>query len=239
MDKEQFVTALAEKGIQLTKEQLEQFAAYYRLLVEWNEKMNLTAITDEREVYNKHFFDSISGAFYFPFDTVNSVADIGGGAGFPSIPLKICFPHLQMTVIDSLNKRMTFLAHVGKELGLTGFTPTHARAEEAGQNPKLRESFDLVTARAVARLNLLAEFCIPFVRVGGTFLAMKGAGASIELAEAKKAIKLLGGKTQKVETFELPEDAGERTIIIVQKQDPTPKTYPRKPGIPAKKPILS
>lgn len=238
MDKEQFVTSLAEKGINLSKEQSEQFATYYRLLVEWNEKMNLTAITEEQEVYNKHFYDSISGAFFFPFDQVNSVADIGGGAGFPSVPLKICYPHLQMTVIDSLNKRMSFLGHVGKELGFTGFTPTHARAEEAGQNPRLRESFDLVTARAVARLNLLAEFCLPFVRVNGTFLVMKGAGAAMELAESKKAIKLLGGKTQKVETFELPEEAGERNIIIVNKQETTPKTYPRKAGIPAKKPII-
>ncbi|TRY23999.1 16S rRNA (guanine(527)-N(7))-methyltransferase RsmG [Brevibacillus sp. LEMMJ03] len=238
MNKEQFAEALAAKGIVLSARQLEQFDGYYRLLVEWNEKMNLTAITEEGQVYVKHFYDSITPAFYFSFDQVESVADIGGGAGFPSIPLKICFPHLKMTIIDSLNKRMTFLNHVAAELGLDGVYPVHGRAEERGQEAAYRESFDLVVARAVARLNVLAEYCLPFARVGGHFIALKGADISPELNEAKKAIKTLGGKTKKVETFQLVEEAGERNIVIIEKVGATPKGYPRKPGTPAKKPLL-
>ncbi|WP_139492501.1 16S rRNA (guanine(527)-N(7))-methyltransferase RsmG [Brevibacillus dissolubilis] len=238
MGKEQFVTRLQEKGIELSPEQLNQFDQYYRLLVEWNEKMNLTGITEEDEVYTKHFYDSVSLAFYVPLQDVTKVADIGGGAGFPSIPLKICFPHLEMTIIDSLQKRMNFLEHVGNELGLTNLRPYHSRAEEAGQDKNLRESFDLVTARAVARLNLLSEFCMPFAKVGGMFVAMKGSDVSFELNEAKKAIKTLGGKTRKVETFQLPDEAGERNIVIIDKLEATPKAYPRRPGVPAKKPLV-
>jgi len=238
MNREQFVEALAAKGIALSTGQQEQFDAYFRMLVEWNEKMNLTAITEEGQVYTKHFYDSVTPAFYFPFDQVQTTVDIGGGAGFPSIPLKICFPHLQMTIIDSLNKRITFLEHVANELGLTGVRPVHGRAEERGQEPAFRESFDLVIARAVARLNVLSEYCLPFAKVGGTFIAMKGADISPELNEAKKAIKTLGGKTRKVETFQLVEDAGERNIVIIDKAEPTPKSYPRKAGTPAKKPLV-
>jgi len=238
MNREQFVEALAAKGIALSTGQQEQFDAYFRMLVEWNEKMNLTAITEEGQVYTKHFYDSVTPAFYFPFDQVQTTVDIGGGAGFPSIPLKICFPHLQMTIIDSLNKRITFLEHVANELGLTGVRLVHGRAEERGQEPACRESFDLVIARAVARLNVLSEYCLPFAKVGGTFIAMKGADISPELNEAKKAIKTLGGKTRKVETFQLVEDAGERNIVIIDKAEPTPKSYPRKAGTPAKKPLV-
>jgi 16S rRNA (guanine527-N7)-methyltransferase len=238
MNKEQFAQALKEKGLALTAEQLDQFQLYFRLLVEWNEKMNLTAITEEGQVYVKHFYDSVTPAFYFSFDEVETVADIGGGAGFPSIPLKICFPHLKMTIIDSLNKRMTFLAHVAEELGLKDVFPVHGRAEERGQEKAFRETFDVVVARAVARLSVLSEYCLPFARVGGHFIALKGAGISPELNEAKKAIKTLGGKTKKVETFDLMEDAGERNIVYIEKVEPTPKTYPRKAGTPAKKPLL-
>lgn len=238
MTREEFVQALHAKGIELSARQLEQFDLYFRLLVEWNEKMNLTGITEEGQVYNKHFYDSITPAFYFPFDTVESVVDIGGGAGFPSIPLKICFPHLKMTIIDSLNKRMSFLQHVANECGLEHVYPVHGRAEDRGQEPAYREAFQLVVARAVARLNLLSEFCLPFAQVGGHFIALKGADITPELNEAKKAIKTLGGKTRKVESFHLMEDAGERNIVIVEKVEHTPKSYPRKAGIPAKKPIL-
>ncbi|WP_232698015.1 16S rRNA (guanine(527)-N(7))-methyltransferase RsmG [Brevibacillus daliensis] len=238
MSKEHFVTRLEEKGVTLTQEQLEQFDLYYRLLVEWNEKMNLTGITEENEVYTKHFYDSLTLGFYFPLKDVSKMADVGGGAGFPSIPLKICYPHLEMTIVDSLQKRMHFLEHVGKELGLTGLYPTHGRAEEIGQNVAYREKFDIVTARAVARLNLLAEFCLPLARVGGTFAALKGPDVTLELNEAKKAIKTLGGKTNKLESFELPDDAGERNIILINKKEQSPKAYPRRPGIPAKKPLM-
>lgn len=238
MSKQDFSARLQEKGIVLTSEQLDQFDQYYRLLVEWNEKMNLTGITEEDEVYNKHFYDSISLAFYVPLQDMKKMADVGGGAGFPSIPLKICFPHLQMTIIDSLQKRMNFLSHVGTELGLTDLYPVHGRAEEIGQDKKYREQFDIVSARAVARLNLLAEFCLPLVKQNGLFASMKGPDVTLELNEAKRAIKLLGGKTRKVESFELPDEAGERNIIFINKIETTPKTYPRRPGIPAKKPLL-
>ncbi|MDF2682659.1 MAG: rsmG [Brevibacillus sp.] len=238
MTKEQFAEALGAKGIVLTERQLEQFDQFFHLLVEWNEKMNLTGITEEGQVYNKHFYDSITPAFYFPFDKVESVVDIGGGAGFPSIPLKICFPHLKMTIIDSLNKRMNFLQHVASELGLENLNPVHGRAEERGQEPAHREKYQLVVARAVARMNLLSEFCLPFAKVGGHFIALKGAEMTLELGEAKKAIKTLGGKTRKVETFQLMEEAGERNIVIVEKVEATPKSYPRKAGIPAKKPLI-
>lgn len=238
MTKEQFAEALQAKGIVLTDRQMEQFDQFFHRLVEWNEKMNLTGITEEGQVYNKHFYDCITPAFYFPFDQVDSVVDIGGGAGFPSIPLKICFPHLKMTIIDSLNKRMNFLQHVASELGLENVHPVHGRAEERGQEPAHREKYQLVVARAVARMNLLSEFCLPFAKVGGHFIALKGADMTFELNEAKKAIKTLGGKTRKVETLHLPEDAGERNIVIVEKVEATPKAYPRKPGVPAKKPLL-
>ncbi|QRG67686.1 16S rRNA (guanine(527)-N(7))-methyltransferase RsmG [Brevibacillus choshinensis] len=238
MTKEQFAEALGAKGIVLTERQMEQFDQFFHLLVEWNEKMNLTGITEEGQVYNKHFYDSITPAFFFPFDKVESVVDIGGGAGFPSIPLKICFPHLKMTIIDSLNKRMNFLQHVANELGLEHVNPVHGRAEERGQEPAHREKYQLVVARAVARMNLLSEFCLPFAKVGGHFVALKGAEMTLELNEAKKAIKTLGGKTRKVETFQLMEEAGERNIVIVEKVEATPKSYPRKAGIPAKKPII-
>ncbi|MED4751794.1 16S rRNA (guanine(527)-N(7))-methyltransferase RsmG [Brevibacillus choshinensis] len=235
---EQFAEALGAKGIVLTERQMEQFDQFFHLLVEWNEKMNLTGITEEGQVYNKHFYDSITPAFFFPFDKVESVVDIGGGAGFPSIPLKICFPHLKMTIIDSLNKRMNFLQHVASELGLENLNPVHGRAEERGQEPAHREKYQLVVARAVARMNLLSEFCLPFAKVGGYFIALKGAEMTLELGEAKKAIKTLGGKTRKVETFHLMEEAGERNIVIVEKVEATPKSYPRKAGIPAKKPLI-
>ncbi|WP_019120837.1 16S rRNA (guanine(527)-N(7))-methyltransferase RsmG [Brevibacillus massiliensis] len=238
MGKEQFAERLSENGIVLTAEQLAQFDLYYRLLVEWNEKMNLTAITEENAVYTKHFYDSVSAAFSFPFAEINTVVDIGAGAGFPSIPLKICFPHLQVTIVDSLQKRISFLENLSRELGLTHVQPLHGRAEDFGQDKAFRESYDLATARAVARLNVLAEFCLPFVKVGGHFIAMKGPDISFELQEAKKAIKALGGKTKKVETLHLPDEAGERNIIVIDKIDPTPKTYPRKAGTPVKKPIL-
>ncbi|MDH4620129.1 16S rRNA (guanine(527)-N(7))-methyltransferase RsmG [Brevibacillus sp. AY1] len=238
MTREEFAKALYAKGIELSAQQMEQFDLYFRLLVEWNEKMNLTGITEEGQVYNKHFYDSITPAFYFPFDQVESAVDIGGGAGFPSIPLKICFPHLKMTIIDSLNKRMSFLQHVANECGLEHVYPVHGRAEDRGQEPAYREAFQLVVARAVARLNLLSEFCLPFAQVGGHFIALKGSEITPELNEAKKAIKTLGGKTRKVESFHLMEDAGERNIVIMEKVEHTPKNYPRKAGIPAKKPII-
>lgn len=237
MNEEQFVNALLEKGIELSKTQIAQFKKYFELLVEWNEKMNLTAITDQPSVYLKHFYDSISTSFYFDFTKVTSVCDVGAGAGFPSLPIKICFPHLHVTIVDSLNKRITFLNHLSEELQLDHVQFVHARAEEFGQNPKYREQFDVVTARAVARLSVLSELCIPLVKKDGYFVALKAAAGAEELKDAKKALTTLGVKLLEEHNFLLPEENSERTLYIFDKVKETPKKYPRQPGLPNKKPI--
>ena len=237
MNPEQFQQLLKEQGIDLTDHQLDQFNRYYEILVEWNEKMNLTAITDQKEVYLKHFYDSITASFYLDFTKPLSICDVGAGAGFPSIPIKICFPHLEVSIVDSLNKRITFLNHLANELGLDNVHFHHDRAETFGQNKEFRESYDLVTARAVARLSVLSELCLPLVKTGGRFVAMKAASASDELHDAKRAIKTLGGNLDENYSFELPIELSERSIIVVQKSTSTPKKYPRKPGTPNKSPL--
>ncbi|KAB2330816.1 16S rRNA (guanine(527)-N(7))-methyltransferase RsmG [Cytobacillus depressus] len=237
MNTEQFIEALAAKGISLSPQQLAQYEKYYSLLVEWNEKMNLTAITDKPEVYLKHFYDSISAAFYFDFNRPLHVCDVGAGAGFPSLPIKIAFPELNVTIVDSLNKRIGFLEHLTKELGLEHVQLIHDRAETFGQKKEHRESYDVVTARAVARLSVLSELCMPLVKVGGTFVAMKGASAKEELDVGKKAFSILGGKLQQSFSFTLPEEESERNVLIINKEKATPKKYPRKPGTPNKTPI--
>lgn len=170
----QFTQLLQERGISLTAEQLAQFDLYYKELVTWNEKMNLTGITEREQVYTKHFYDSISLAFFLDINEITNLADIGSGAGFPGIPLKICFPHLKLTIVDSLNKRISFLQHVSTTLGLTDVQLIHGRAEDVARKFTHRDAYDLVTARAVARLSLLNEFCLPFTRKDGVFAAMKG-----------------------------------------------------------------
>ena len=237
MNQDQFVEALKEKGIELTPEQLQQFNQYFELLVEWNEKMNLTAITDQPSVYLKHFYDSISMAFYVDFSNGQSICDVGAGAGFPSIPLKICFPQLKVTIVDSLNKRIQFLTHLAEQLGLTEVNFVHARAEEFGQNPVYRERFDMVTARAVARLSVLSELCVPLVKKGGQFVAMKAAAAQDELKDAKKALATLGAEKEEEYTFTLPVEESERSLFVFNKVKSTPKKYPRKPGVPNKTPL--
>lgn len=237
MNEKQFIEALAAKGIELSDAQIVQFRKYFELLVEWNEKMNLTAITDLEGVYLKHFYDSISPSFYFDFTKVISVCDVGAGAGFPSIPIKICFPHLHVTIVDSLNKRITFLNHLSEELGLENMEFVHARAEEFGQNAKYREQFDVVTARAVARLSVLSELCIPLVKQGGSFVALKAAAGAEELKDAKKAISTLGASLKEEFGFLLPVEESERSLFVFDKIKQTPKKYPRKPGVPNKTPI--
>ncbi|MGG3841344.1 16S rRNA (guanine(527)-N(7))-methyltransferase RsmG [Anoxybacillus kestanbolensis] len=236
MDVNVFQQMLEEKGIFLSPQQFAQFETYYKLLVEWNEKMNLTAITDKEGVYLKHFFDSITPAFYYDFSQPLSICDVGAGAGFPSIPLKICFPHLHVSIVDSLQKRITFLNHLAAQLELEGVAFYHDRAETFGQKSG-RESFDVVMARAVARLSVLSELCLPLVKVGGTFIAMKGASAQEELEQGNKAIRVLGGEVVKVEQFLLPIEESERAIVFVEKGRKTPRKYPRKPGVPNKLPI--
>ncbi|WP_134702317.1 16S rRNA (guanine(527)-N(7))-methyltransferase RsmG [Ammoniphilus sp. YIM 78166] len=238
MEPKLFEEMLGERGVTLSEQQRTQYEEYYSLLVEWNEKINLTAITEKNEVYEKHFYDSISASFFFDFTKVETLIDIGAGAGFPSLPIKIIYPHLKVTILDSLNKRISFLEHLSKQLKLEHVSCIHGRAEEFGVDPKYRDRFDVVTARAVARLNVLAEYCMPFAKVGGNFVVLKGAEASNELDEAKKAIKTLGGKTEKLETFFLPIEQAERSIILINKLAATPKGYPRKAGTPSKKPII-
>ncbi|RTR26050.1 16S rRNA (guanine(527)-N(7))-methyltransferase RsmG [Robertmurraya yapensis] len=237
MKTEEFHGMLQEKGINLSPEQMSQFETYFHTLVEWNEKMNLTAITDKPEVYLKHFYDSVSAAFYYDFSGPLHICDVGAGAGFPSIPIKIAFPELHVTIVDSLNKRITFLEHLAKELKLENVRFIHDRAETFGQNKDHRESYDVVTARAVARLSVLSELCMPLVKVGGNFVAMKAANAKDEIEAGKKAVTTLGGKMKEVHSFTLPIEESERNIIIINKEKPTPKKFPRKPGVPNKTPI--
>ena len=234
---EQFEAMLQEKKITLTVKQLEQFEKYFETLVEWNEKMNLTAITDKAEVYLKHFYDSLTASFYFDFSKPFHLCDVGAGAGFPSIPLKIAFPHIEVTIVDSLNKRISFLNHLATVLELENVHFIHDRAETFGVNPLYRESYDIVTARAVARMSVLSELCLPLVRVGGHFIAMKAAHAKDELEAGQKAIATFGGKVEKIFTFTLPIEESERNILVIKKEKSTPKKYPRKPGTPGKMPI--
>ncbi|MFC4321695.1 16S rRNA (guanine(527)-N(7))-methyltransferase RsmG [Litchfieldia salsa] len=237
MDTLLFTAKLEERGITLSPYQLKQFDLYFQLLVEWNEKMNLTAITEKQDVYLKHFFDSITAAFYYDFTKVDSICDVGAGAGFPSIPIKICFPHLHISIVDSLQKRIGFLNHLASELSLENVTFYHDRAETFGQKQEIRESFDLVMARAVARLSVLSELCLPLVKVEGTFIAMKAASVLEEMNDAQKAIKVLGGEVEKVNHFLLPIEESERNIVVIKKVNKTAKKYPRKPGTPNRTPI--
>lgn len=237
MTEQEFKEALRKKGIELTDEQMRQFDAYYHLLVDWNTRMNLTAITDKEDVYGKHFYDSITACDYIDVSNVRSVVDVGAGAGFPSIPIKIVFPHLEVTIIDSLNKRITFLHTLSDALSLSGVQAIHSRAEEAGRKSEYRDRFDVAISRAVARMPVLTELCMPFVKPGGTFLAMKGSQGMEELAESKKAIQALGGKLKQSFTFALPGDDGDRVMLLIDKISNTPKKYPRKPGTPNKDPL--
>lgn len=235
---EAFVHRLSERGITLNEKQLDQFENYYKILVEWNEKMNLTGITDRDQVYTKHFYDSVSLAFYIDMEKVSSLADIGSGAGFPGIPLKICFSHLRLTIVDSLNKRINFLKHVADSIGLEQVELLHGRAEEIARKHGYRDGFDLVTARAVARMAVLNEFCLPFVKVGGQFAAMKGSDPSDELKEASRSLKELRGTLGKVHSFSLPVEESDRHIVVIDKKGATPAKYPRKAGTAAKTPLI-
>lgn len=237
MNPEQFRKMLSDKGIQLTDKQMDQFAIYYQVLVDWNEKMNLTGITDRDEVYLKHFYDSLTAGFYMDIMSDLQICDVGAGAGFPSIPLKIIYPHLKITIVDSLKKRITFLENLANELKLDNVTFVHDRAELFGHHPQMRAGYDVVMARAVANLAVLSELCIPLCRQGGTFLSMKGSKTDEEVQHAKNAIHKLGGASPTIQTFTLPEENSERSIILIRKQKQTPKKYPRKPGTPMKNPI--
>ncbi|MUG47882.1 16S rRNA (guanine(527)-N(7))-methyltransferase RsmG [Paenibacillus woosongensis] len=234
----EFQSMLRDHGIEVNAEQLTQFETYFKELVSWNEKMNLTGITEREQVYVKHFYDSISLAFHMNMRDIQSLADIGSGAGFPGIPLKICFPQLKLTIVDSLNKRIHFLQNIVDQLSLDGVELIHGRAEDIARKPQYRDQFDLVTARAVARMAVLNEFCLPFVKVGGVFAAMKGSDPREEVEEAARSMKVLNGKLIGSHHFTLPMEDSDRHIILVKKTAATPKAYPRKAGTPLKSPIV-
>ena len=239
MNPEKFVLELSKHNFELTDKQKQQFKLYFKMLIEVNEHVNLTRITAEDEVYLKHFYDSITPLFTFGavFKDGATLCDVGAGAGFPSIPLKILKPGLKVTIVDSLQKRLNFLKDLISELGLTDVELVHGRAEDVGQNKLYRERFDIVTARAVARMSVLSEYCLPLVKKGGYFVALKGPKAEDELDDGKKALEVLGGKLIKDEELTLPASEEERTLVLVQKVKSTPKKYPRQAGTPRRKPI--
>ena len=224
-------------GLELSDKQIEQFSKYYDILVEWNKVMNLTAITEKEDVIIKHFADSLLLSKYKDLHENIDVIDVGTGAGFPGIPLKIAFPELNITLMDSLNKRLKFLDEVIDELGLQDIHTVHSRAEDGGRNKDLREKFDLCVSRAVANLSSLSEYCMPFVKVGGYFVPYKSGDIEEELAQAKKAVAILGGEIENVTGFELPGGEGSRSLIKIKKMKPISAKYPRKAGLPGKEPL--
>lgn len=225
-------------GVMLTNEQLEQFDTYYHRLIEKNKVMNLTAITEYQEVIDKHFVDSLLLAGVRDLTEELSVIDVGTGGGFPGIPLKIAFPNLKITLLDSLNKRVNFLNEVIEELQLQEIEAIHSRAEDAGQNANYREKYDLCVSRAVANLSALSEYCLPFVKPSGYFISYKSTNIDEELQQAGKAIKVLGGKLEQPVTVQIPETDIYRQFIMIQKKSHTPKVYPRKAGTASKNPIV-
>ena len=223
-------------GFTLSEKQLDQFTRYAEMLLETNKSLNLTAITDPEEVAVKHMVDSL--LVYDPERFHNhTIVDVGTGAGFPGLPLKIYDPGMRVTLIDSLQKRLNFLEQVVKDLGLGQVRCTHARAEDAGKDPALREKFDVAVARAVAALPVLAEYCLPYVKVGGYFISLKGPEVEQEIREAKNAVATMGGKVEQVLHFSLPDDSG-RSIVLIKKISHTPPSFPRTAAKMAKKPIL-
>ena len=233
----QFRKDLEQLPVILNQEQEEKFILYYELLVQWNEVMNLTAITEFNEVLKKHFIDSLSLIRAVPEleEKKLSLIDVGTGAGFPGIPLKIAYPGLKVTLLDSLNKRIKFLNEVIDALGLTEIYTVHGRAEDLARMPEYREQFDLCVSRAVANLSTLAEYCLPFVRLGGKFISYKSGECENEVAAAKSAIFLLGGKVEDVYKFSIGE--AQRAFISLTKANGTSKKYPRKAGMPSKNPL--
>ena len=224
-------------GISLTEQQSEQLYEYYRLLVEWNSFMNLTGITEFSEVVQKHFVDSLSIVKVKNMNDVDNLIDVGTGAGFPGLPLKIVFPHLKVTLLDSLNKRIDFLNAVIEKTGLTGIETIHGRAEDYAKPGLKREIYDLCVSRAVANLSTLSEYCLPYVKIGGEFIPYKSGEVVDELQDAKSAVFLLGGKVESCENFDLPGSDIHRSLVRIKKVGGCPKKYPRKAGMPSKAPL--
>lgn len=232
-----FSEGLAELNIELDDTKIKQFLSFYELLVEKNKVMNLTAITEYDEVVVKHFLDSISIGKYIDFKAGESLIDIGTGAGFPGIPLKITYPELNITLLDSLNKRIKFLEEVKEKVNLSKLDMIHGRAEDYGQNTQYREQYDYCVSRAVANMSTLAEYCLPFVKVGGYFISYKSGNVAEELKTAKKALNILGADIDKVESFTLPGSDISRTLVFIRKYEKMKKKYPRKAGLPSKEPL--
>ena len=230
-----FIQGLKEYGFDPTDEQIEKFIRYYDLIIEWNEKINLTAITEYKDVMIKHFLDSVSIIKAVDMSSVDSLIDIGTGAGFPGIPIKIMFPDIKITLLDSLKKRLNVLDLIIDELNLKDIYTIHGRAEDIARDPKHREKYDLCVSRAVANLSTLSELCIPFVKPNGKFVSYKSEKADEELEKAQNAIRLLGGKVTSTVSFELEDNI--RTLIVIDKTESTNKKYPRKAGTPGKEPL--
>ena len=224
-------------GISLNEEQKKQFIAFYEYLVEKNKVMNLTGITEFQEVLVKHFLDSLACVKAADMNEVKTVMDIGTGAGFPGVPLKIAFPHLEACLLDSLKKRVNFLEETFELLKLENITAIHGRAEEFAKNKAYREKYDLCVSRAVSNLATLSEYCLPYVKVGGKFISYKSGTVKEEVEQAEKAVSILGGKIQDVVYFNLPDSEIQRSLVVIKKIKSTPGKYPRKAGIPLKEPL--
>lgn len=239
MEKIEFLRHVKQKaqeiGYTLQEEQLEQFFTYKELLIEWNKKMNLTAIEQEEDIITKHFIDSLSIASYIPDTT--KIIDIGTGAGFPGIPLKILKKDLSITLLDSLNKRITFLEEVIRNLSLENIQAVHARAEELAHKEEYREQYDIAVSRAVAPMHTLLEYMLPYVKIGGKCICMKGPNLQEESKDLQNCLETLGGKIEKIEEIVLPKTEIKRNIMLIKKENKTPKKYPRNPGMPSKKPL--
>lgn len=227
-----------ELSILLDSKQQQQFDKYYRILVEWNEFMNLTGITEYEEVIEKHFIDSLSIIKTIDIENIETVIDIGTGAGFPGIPLKIAFPHLKVTLLDSLNKRIKFLNEVIQQLELENIVTIHGRAEDYAKQKEYREQYDLCVSRAVANLSTLSEYCIPYVKINGLFISYKSGDIEEEIKKSKNAVKVLGGEIKNVIKFQLPGTDIGRSFVKIEKIKQTAKKYPRKAGLPSKEPLL-
>ena len=238
MNKEELLKlSAASIGVELSEKQIRQFIKYYEILVEWNSFMNLTGITEYEEVVQKHFVDSLALCKSIDLSNVNNLIDIGTGAGFPGVPLKIAYPHLKVTLLDSLQKRIKFLNEVVSQLGLEDVETIHGRAEDFAKPSMKRETYDVCVSRAVANLASLSEYCLPYIKLGGYFIPYKSGKVDEELEESKKAVFLLGGKIEEEVKFYLPDSDISRSLIKIKKVGATPKKYPRKSGLATKEPI--